>query len=374
LDWETLYAFTSKADEPKEGRELDWEEAEAHGEKVIPKTDMERPLAPRAPLRRFPVVEGSVSVAAAPDYLALEVIDVTEVPSWGVPSRDEAYVDRKGGAEADRVYVYVNPSRKGEEIYVQYEYYPSGEDPRVCVSGDATYWTGPETGKWFVYEEGQVSRGYNAPPLHDVLSAADDGIYAAGPDLYVHSRRRSRVLSAFPNGVKPKEVLGYLAQAWDVVVDYTDNRVFRFGMEASVSHVIGTGEIIGFATTDRQRGVPSVEMNYAGGRIRNGEGRETVVYRNPYVDTVEHAEWVADRLRKRYEGERSLFELTVAGIKDVQPGDTVEFEIGKSGVKRKGVVKKARIDFETNATAIEMALGGGYKEGEWQGFNTFPAE
>jgi hypothetical protein len=373
LDWETLFVFKSKADEPEEGRELDWEEAEAHGEKVVPKTDLERPSAPRALLRRYPVAEGSLSVTAAPDYLALKVVDVTEVRSWGVPSRDEAYVDRKGGAEADKVYIYVNPTREGDEIYVQYEYYPSGEEPRVCASGGAVYWTGPEGGKWFVYEDRQVSRGYNAPPLHDVLPA-DDAIYAAGPDLYVHSRRRSRILSAFPSDVKPKEVLGYLAQAWDAVVDYTDNRVFRFGTEAGSKHVIGTGEIISYGTADRWRVVPSVEMNYAGGRIRNSEGRETVVYRNPYVDTIEHAKWIADRLRKRYERERSLFELTVTGVKDIQPGDTVEFEIAKSGVKRKGVVKKARIDFETNVTVNEIALGGGYREGECQGFNTFPAE
>jgi hypothetical protein len=373
LDWETLYIFKPRADEPEEGRELDWEEAEAHGEKVVPKTDLERPSAPRALLRRYPVIEGSLSVKAKPDYMALEVVDVTQIPSRGVPSRNEAYVDRKGGTDADRVYIYVNPSREGDEIYVQYEYYPSGEEPRVCASGDAAYWTGPETGKWFVYEDGQVSRGYKAPLLRDVLPAGED-IYAAGPDLYIHSRRRSRVLASFPNDVKPKEVLGYLAQAWDVIVDYTDRGIFLFREEAGVNHVIDSGEIIKFGTTNRLRDVPSVEMNYAGGHVRSGEGRETVIYGNPYIDTVAHAEWVADRIRKRYERERSLFELTVAGVKDVQPGDTVEFEVGETGVKRTGVVKKARIDFETNVTVVEMALSGGYKEGKCQGLNTFPAE
>jgi hypothetical protein len=373
LDWETLCVFMSKADEPKEGRELDWEETEIHGEKVVPKTDPERVLAPRAPLRRYPVVEGSISVAAPPDYSTLEVIDITEVPSWGVPSRDEVYVDRKAGDKADKIYVYVNPSREGNEIYVQYEYYPTGEDPRVCVSGNAMYWTGPEAGKWFVYEDGKVSRGYSAPQLRDVLPS-DEDIYAAGPDLYLHSRRRSGVLSMFPSDVKPKEVLGYLAQAWGVVVDYTDHRVFRFGAVAGVKHVIGTGEIISYGTKDRRCVVPSVEMNYTDGRVCSGEGQETIVYRNPHIDSLAHARWVADKLYKRYEGERSLFGLTVAGVKDIQPGDAVEFSVVGASSKRTGIVKKIRIDLEARVTVLELALSDGDREGECQGFNTFPAE
>ena len=371
MDWEPLYVFTSDVDEPEEGRELDWEEAEAHGEKVVPKTDRERPSAPGAALRYYPVVEGSVSVVAPPDYSALNVVDVTDVPSWGVPTRDEVYVNRKGGDNADKVYVYVNAARGGDEIYVRYEYYPSGEAPKLCVCGGAVYWTGPEAGSWFVYDDGEVKRRYQSPPLREAVPFGD-GIYAAGPDLYIYSRRRSNVLRDFPAEANPREVLGYLAQAWGADVDYTDTRVFRFAAKAGTNHVIDAGEAISFGSKTRWPNAPVVEVNYAGGRARSGEGQETVVYRNPYIDRLAHARWVADRLRRRYDGERSRFELRLAGVKDVQPGDTVEFNVG--GVKRSGVIKKARLDLEVRITVLELALDGGGGDAECRELNTFQAE
>ncbi|UCE26838.1 MAG: hypothetical protein JSW52_10910 [Candidatus Coatesbacteria bacterium] len=372
MDWETSYIFTSEADRPEEGREIDWEEAEVHGEKVVPMTDAKRPSAPRAALRHYPIVEGSVLVAAAPpDRSAFDVVDVTDVPSWGVPAKDEAYVDRKGGDDADTVYVYVNPGREGDEIHVQYEYYPSGEPPKLYACGGPVYWTGPEAGSWFVYEGGEVKRGYSASPLREAATSGD-GVFAAGPDLYIYSRRRTTVLRDFPAEAKSKEVIGYLAQAWGVDVDYTDSRIFRFAAEGGNNHTIDADEVIGFGSKTRRPAAPIVEVSYAAGRVRSGDGKETVVYRNPYIDSLAHARWVANRLRRRYEHERFIFELRLAGVKDIEPGDMVGFDAG--GVERSGVVRKARLDLEARITILELALNEGGGEKKCHGSNTFPAE
>ncbi len=362
MDWELLYTFTSCADEPREGEELDWEEARVHGEKVVPEVDRDQPAAPRAALRHYPVVKGTVSAVAAPDYTRLTVADVTDEPVWRIPAPTELYVDRKGGKDADRVYVYVNPALAGGEVYVQYEYHPTGEAPGVCVSGSLVYWTGPDAGSWFVYDGEEVSRSYQAPSVRDV-AASVDGVYGAGPDLHMFSRRLSMTLGSFPGKVKPKETVGYLAQAWAATVDYTPGRIFRFGSGGGLTHEVRPGEEISYGIRERRWVIPSIEVSYPGGRARFGDEPGTVRYSNPRIESLAHARSVAGRIYRQYEEERAVFEINIAGVRDIRPGDRVEFPVGcETDANLLGTVRKVRINFGTVVTGLELVLVDGERK------------
>jgi len=267
---------------------------------------------------------------------------------------NETFLYEGIGSNYNENYLIFHPNWLGQSVFISGEFYPAEKDLYISHFAEldgVLYACETGSGDWYRYNEDTQDA-----TLVSAVKVKGDGILSnIVNDTGTYTSVTGSTLWAItsPDGVLGKfskehimhvetlstevesltNILGELAQAFNCVVDYTDDNELVF-ISRGISirnHKLDEKDIL-FPTPNIQSALfyDTILLTYANGKVKSGTSDNTLNYDIKYVYSKAHAQILSDIYRGLNTGE----EVTVEVMADFKylPNDTVNLYFEEAGV------------------------------------------